>query len=60
MATAEAVKLTFLFNHPNDPDEFDSYLFEQHLPLTEAVTQISRREVAKIVTGDAVRRGGGG
>ncbi len=46
---AEAVKLTFLFNHPNDPDAFDSYFFERHLPLTEEVTQIRRREVAKIM-----------
>ncbi len=45
---AEAVKLTFLFNRPNDPDEFDSYFFERHLLLTEAVTQMRRRGVAKI------------
>jgi uncharacterized protein (TIGR02118 family) len=49
MAATEAVKLTFLFNHPNDPDAFDSYFFEHHLPLTEEVTQIRRREVAKIM-----------
>ncbi len=46
---AEAVKLTFLFNHPEDPEEFDSYFFERHLPLTEAVTQMRRREVAKVM-----------
>jgi len=46
---AEAVKLTFLFNHSDDPDAFDSYFFERHLPLTEEVTQISRKEVAKIM-----------
>jgi uncharacterized protein (TIGR02118 family) len=46
---AEAVKLTFLFNHPEDPDAFDAYFFEQHLPLNEAVTQLRRREVAKIM-----------
>ena len=45
----EAVKLTFVFNHPEDPDAFDSYFFERHLPLTEEVTQMRRREVAKIM-----------
>ncbi len=46
--SSEAVKLTFLFNHPEDPDAFDAYFFERHLLLTEEVTQMSRREVAKI------------
>jgi uncharacterized protein (TIGR02118 family) len=46
---AEAVKLTFLFNRPEDPDAFDAYFFEHHLPLNEAVTQLRRREVAKIM-----------
>jgi uncharacterized protein (TIGR02118 family) len=47
--SAEAVKLTFLFNHPEDPDAFDAHFFTQHLPLNEAVRQLRRREVAKIV-----------
>ena len=47
--SAEAVKLTFLFNTPNDPDAFDAYFFEHHLPLNEAVTQLRRREVAKVM-----------
>jgi uncharacterized protein (TIGR02118 family) len=47
--SSEAVKLTFLFNHPEDPNAFDTYFFEHHLPLNEAVTQLRRREVAKIV-----------
>ena len=45
---AEAVKLTFLFSQPEDPDAFDAYFFERHLPLTEEVTQMRRREVAKV------------
>jgi uncharacterized protein (TIGR02118 family) len=45
---AEAVKLTFLFNHPEDPDSFDAYFFEHNLPRNIAVMQLRRREVAMV------------
>jgi uncharacterized protein (TIGR02118 family) len=47
-ASTSTVKLTFLFNNPEGPDVFDDYLFEPHLPLNEAVTQLSRRDVAMV------------
>ncbi len=43
------VKVTFLFNHPADPDEFNRYFFEQHLPLTRDVPGLVRQEVATVV-----------
>ena len=42
------VKLTFLFNRPDDPGAFDEYFFEKHLPLHAAIRNVRRREIAKV------------
>ncbi|MBV9844929.1 MAG: EthD family reductase [Kutzneria sp.] len=34
-------RLTILYGHPSDPDEFDRYYRDVHLPLARAMTGLS-------------------
>jgi uncharacterized protein (TIGR02118 family) len=43
------IKVTFLYNHPADPAEFNRYFFAHHLPLTKDVPGCLRQEVATVV-----------
>jgi uncharacterized protein (TIGR02118 family) len=43
------VKLTFLFNEPEDRNAFDDYFFNRHLPLHSAIKNVKRREIARVL-----------
>ncbi len=38
------VKLTVLFGHPEDPEAFEEYYANQHLPLAEKIPNVQRFE----------------
>jgi uncharacterized protein (TIGR02118 family) len=50
------VKATALFGHPEDPDAFEEYYANTHVPLAEKIPNLRRYERAKIV---ATPDGGG-
>ena len=43
------VKGTALFGHPADPDAFEEYYANTHVPLVEKIPNLQRFEAAKIV-----------
>lgn len=40
-------KVTVLYEHPEDPDYFEKYYKEHHLPLVQSMTGVSRIEITK-------------
>jgi uncharacterized protein (TIGR02118 family) len=43
------VKLTVLYSHPDDPDAFEDYYANTHMPLVETIPNLQRYEAARIV-----------
>ena len=43
------VKLTVLFGAPTDPEAFEAYYAEHHLPLVERIPHLRRFEAARVV-----------
>lgn len=41
------VKLTVLFGHPEDPEAFEEYYANQHLPLAAKIPNVKRFESGK-------------
>ena len=41
------VKLTVLYGHPKDPDAFERYYAQMHMPLAAKMTTIRRFELSK-------------
>jgi uncharacterized protein (TIGR02118 family) len=44
-----AVKLTVLYGHPDDPDAFEEYYADTHMPLVDKIPNLQRYEAARIV-----------
>ena len=42
------VKLTVLYGHPEDPQAFDGYYRNNHMPLVENIPNLQRFEFAKV------------
>ena len=40
-------KITVLYNHPEDPDAFESYYHDTHLPLAATMKGVKRLELTK-------------
>lgn len=45
--SARGIKLTVLYGHPPNPDEFEKYYVGVHMPLVEAIKGSRRMEAAK-------------
>jgi hypothetical protein len=43
------VKLNALYGHPEDPEAFEEYYANTHLPLVEAIPNARRLETARVV-----------
>jgi uncharacterized protein (TIGR02118 family) len=43
------VKLTVLYNHPEDPAAFESYYAATHMPLVGAINGVIKAEVTKFL-----------
>ena len=43
------VKLTVLYGHPDDPDAFEEYYANTHMPLVDGIPNLQRYETARIV-----------
>src|SRR5215208_7636571 len=43
------VKLTVLYGHPDDPDAFEEYYANTHMPLVDEMPNLQRYEAARIV-----------
>src|SRR5215211_9063622 len=43
------VKLTVLYGHPDDPDAFEEYYANTHMPLVDKMPNLQRYETARIV-----------
>ena len=43
------VKLTVLYGHPDDPDAFEEYYADTHMPLVDEMPNLKRYEAARIV-----------
>ncbi len=43
------VKLNALYGHPEDPEAFEEYYANTHLPLVEAIPNAGRLETARVV-----------
>jgi uncharacterized protein (TIGR02118 family) len=43
------VKLTVLYGHPDDPDAFEEYYANTHMPLVDKMPNLQRYEAARIV-----------
>jgi uncharacterized protein (TIGR02118 family) len=43
------VKLTVLYGHPDDPDAFEEYYADTHMPLVDKIPNLQRYEAARIV-----------
>jgi uncharacterized protein (TIGR02118 family) len=43
-------KLTVLYGHPANPDEFENYYMQNHLPLAAKIPGVSRFELTKLLT----------
>ena len=43
------VKLTLLYNVPDDTEEFDRYYLETHIPLAEKLAGVQRLEVSRVI-----------
>jgi uncharacterized protein (TIGR02118 family) len=44
-----AIKLTVQYAHPVDPDAFEKYYAETHLPLASTMTGFNRIELCKVL-----------
>jgi uncharacterized protein (TIGR02118 family) len=44
------ITLTVLYGRPDDPDEFERYYAEHHLPLVEQLPGLGRHEAARCVS----------
>jgi uncharacterized protein (TIGR02118 family) len=42
------VKLTVLYGHPDDPDAFEEYYANTHMPLVDKMPKLQRYEAARI------------
>jgi uncharacterized protein (TIGR02118 family) len=45
------IKVTVLYGHPEDPEAFETYYKNKHLPLVDQVDAISKLEITKISSG---------
>lgn len=45
--SAAGIKLTVLYGHPPNPDEFEKYYLDIHMPLVKAIQGSRRMEAAK-------------
>ncbi len=43
------VKLTVLYGHPDDPDKFEEYYHEVHMPLARAIRDVEFMETGKVI-----------
>jgi uncharacterized protein (TIGR02118 family) len=43
------VKLTVLYGHPDDPDTFENYYANTHMPLVDEIPNLQRYEAARII-----------
>ena len=43
------VKLTVLYGHPDDPDAFEEYYANTHMPLVDEMPNLQRYEAARII-----------
>ncbi len=43
------VKTTVLYGHPDDPDAFEEYYANTHMPLVPKIPNLQRFEAAKVV-----------
>ena len=43
------VKLVVLYTHPDDPDAFDRYYFDTHVPLVTVIPGMQRAETGRLV-----------
>lgn len=41
------IRLTVLYGHPTDPDEFDRYYFETHIPLAKKMQGLKGWTIGK-------------
>jgi uncharacterized protein (TIGR02118 family) len=46
------VKLTVLYGPPTDPDAFDTYYFDTHIPLADKIPGLLRNEVTRLASLD--------
>lgn len=46
------VKLTVLFGHPKDPEAFEEYYANQHLPLAAKLPNVQRFESGRVHAAD--------
>ena len=52
------VKLTVLYGHPDDPDAFEDYYANTHMPMVREIPDLLRYEAAKaVVTPDGSEEG---
>lgn len=42
-------KLTVLYGRPDDPEAFDDYYFNQHLPFAQKMPDVRQVELSKVV-----------
>lgn len=49
-------KLTVLYGHPDDPEEFDRYYYETHIPIAKKMTGLVRWTVGKCAAREADQR----
>ncbi len=43
------VKLTVLYGHPDDPDAFEEYYENTHMPIARKIPNVQRIDLAKVV-----------
>jgi uncharacterized protein (TIGR02118 family) len=43
------IKSTVLYGHPQDPEEFERYYAESHMPLVQKLPSLERGETALVV-----------
>jgi hypothetical protein len=54
------VKLTVLYAHPEDPDAFEQYYANTHMPLVDEIPNLQRYEAARVVATPERLQGGMG
>lgn len=53
------VKLTVLYGHPDDPDAFEEYYANTHMPMVPKIPNLIRYETARVAaTPDGSEEGG--
>jgi len=43
-------KVTVLYGHPKDPDAFEKYYKETHLPIVATIKGVTKREITKFLS----------